>query len=253
VTMPLLNAPIVLVHGLFGFAHLRFGSWLKFDYFHGVYTAMEAAGNRVAAAWLSPTRGTAARAAELKAFLLQRFPGEPVHIIAHSMGGLDARYMISKLDMAGAVLSLTTLGTPHRGSPFADWATRGVVRLAAPFLDILKLPRDAFDDLTVARCKVFNDETPDMPQVRYYSVAGRYTVTRFSPSWHLSAPIVTKAEGPNDGIVSITSATWGEGCEVWDGDHVSLINWPQPGVSSLPCNRLPQYSRLLGRLRDEGF
>jgi triacylglycerol lipase len=250
--MPRLKSPIVLVHGLFGFPHLRLGSLLRWDYFHGIPAALESCGNRVAAAWLSPTRGTAARAAELKAFLVSTFPGEPVHVIAHSMGGLDARHMISKLDMAGSVLSLTTLGTPHRGSPFADWAKRGLVRLVAPLFDALQLPREAFDDLTVERCRRFNDETPDMPQVRYFSVAGRYTARGFNPSWHLSAPIVEKAEGPHDGIVSIASASWGECCEVWDGDHVSLINWPQPGGSRLG-DRLPHYAGLVGRLRDEGF
>jgi triacylglycerol lipase len=253
VTIPRLKAPIVLVHGLFGFPHLRVGSWLKLDYFNGLPPALEACGNRVAAAWLSPTRGTAARAAELKAFLLDQFPGEPVHVIAHSMGGLDARYMISKLDMAGSVLSLTTLGTPHRGSPFADWAMGGLVRLVAPLFDMIQLPRDAFHDLTVARCKLFNDETPDMPQVRYYSVAGRYTAKGFHPQWHLSAPIVEKAEGPHDGIVSIASATWGESCEVWDGDHVSLINWSGSGAASRLNDRLPHYSGLMRRLHDEGF
>src|SRR5262249_5187529 len=38
-----------------------------------------------------------------------------VHVFAHSMGGLDARYMISRLGMAKRVLSLTTIATPHRG------------------------------------------------------------------------------------------------------------------------------------------
>ncbi|MFO0843348.1 MAG: hypothetical protein U0797_13275 [Gemmataceae bacterium] len=250
--MPTLKAPIVLVHGLFGFPGLRLGR-LRFDYFHGVHSALEATGNRVAAAWLSPTGGVAVRAAQLRAFLQRQFPGEPVHILAHSMGGLDARYMISRLDMAGSVLSLTTLGTPHRGSPFADWATRGLVRLVAPFFDAVKLPRDAFDDLTVACCKRFNEETPDAKGVRYYSVAARYTGTRFHPSWYLSAPIVQKAEGPHDGIVSGASASWGESCEVWEGDHVSLINWPQRGVAARLCDRLPHYEGLLRRLQDEGF
>ena len=36
------------------------------------------------------------------------------------MGGLDARFMISHLDMAPQVATLTTLGTPHRG----EWWSR---------------------------------------------------------------------------------------------------------------------------------
>jgi triacylglycerol lipase len=251
--MPRLRAPIVLVHGLFGFARLRLCSWLKFDYFHGVSAALEAAGNRVLAARLSPAGGIACRAAQLKAFLQQHSPCEPVHLVAHSMGGLDARYMISRLDMAPAVLSLTTLGTPHRGSPFADWASGRLVPLVGPLFDFLQLRRDAFDDLTVARCRRFNAETPDAAGVRYFSIAARYTPKGFNPSWTLSAPIVEKAEGPHDGIVSLASASWGEQCAVWEGDHVSLINWPLPGVPLRHKDRLPQYAEHIGRLRDEGF
>lgn len=44
---------------------------------------------------------------------------EKVNIIAHSKGGLDAKYMIQHLDMNDKVASLTTLCTPHKGSPIA--------------------------------------------------------------------------------------------------------------------------------------
>ncbi|HHT66746.1 MAG TPA: hypothetical protein GX010_00755 [Erysipelotrichaceae bacterium] len=44
---------------------------------------------------------------------------EKINIIAHSKGGLDAKYMIEYLDMSKNVASLTTLCTPHKGSPIA--------------------------------------------------------------------------------------------------------------------------------------
>ena len=46
----------------------------------------------------------------------------PFHIIAHSMGGLDSRFLITHLqpEEDNRVLSLTTIGSPHRGSPIAD-------------------------------------------------------------------------------------------------------------------------------------
>src|SRR5262245_12205620 len=96
-SIPRLRAPIVLVHGLCGCGSPRRGPWRALDYFHGVMAALEAAGNRVLAARLSPTGGVARRAAQLKAFLDRHAPGEAVHLIAHSMGGLDSRYMISRL------------------------------------------------------------------------------------------------------------------------------------------------------------
>ena len=49
---------------------------------------------------------------------------EKVNIIAHSKGGLDAKHMIRRLDMAGRVASLTTLCTPFRGSPVASFILR---------------------------------------------------------------------------------------------------------------------------------
>jgi triacylglycerol lipase len=252
-SLPRLRSPIVLVHGLFGFDQLRMGPWLCVDYFHGIPKAFRAAGNRVLVARLSPTGGIADRAGQLKALIDRESPDEPVHLIAHSMGGLDARCMISRLGMAGRVLSLTTLGTPHRGSPFADWALERFVRLVGPVFDHFGLPRQAFADLTVARCREFNEATADAAQVRYFSVAGRHEPSWRNPSWGLSAPVVAEAEGPNDGIVSVTSAAWGEGCEVWDADHLNLVNWPPQPWPAGKNDRLARYAGLLARLHNEGF
>ena len=62
----------------------------------------------------------AARAAELRAQIL-RWTDGPVNLVAHSMGGLDARYLITHLNMAEQVRSLTTVSTPHRGTYLVDW------------------------------------------------------------------------------------------------------------------------------------
>jgi triacylglycerol lipase len=48
--------------------------------------------------------------------------GQPkVHIMAHSLGGLDARHAIVNHNMADKVMTLTTLGTLHLGASVADW------------------------------------------------------------------------------------------------------------------------------------
>ena len=229
------------------------GPWVLADYFHGIPQALAGAGNRIFVASLSPTNGIGRRAAQLRAFIQAHSPDEPVHVIAHSMGGLDARHMISRMDMAGRVLSLTTLGTPHRGTPFADWGLSRIGKVVGPVLDALGLSRRAFDDLTVAHCKEFNEQTPDVPGVRYFSVAGRLQASGRNVSWKLSAPIVEEAEGASDGVVSIRSATWGESLDVWEGDHMNLINWPSFGLARHVNDRKPLYARLVGRLRDEGF
>ena len=253
--IPKLRSAIVLVHGLFGFDRLRVGPWTLLSYFPGIPEAFRAAGNRVLTPCLSPSEGVVTRAAQLKDFLDREAPGETVHLIAHSMGGLDARYLISRLDMAGRVLSLTTLGTPHRGSPFADWGIRHVEPLVGPVFDLMGLSRQAFHDLTTAGCRTFNEQVADAPGVRYFSVAGQFTSNWLTPEWQLPYHIVAQAEGANDGIVSVSSARYGEDCQVWEGDHASLANrsWPTALASKRRPDRLGLYAALLTRLADEGF
>ena len=250
---PRLSQPIVLVHGLMGYHRVALCGVELSCYFPGIGEYLRAGGNRVAVACLSPTHGVRRRALELRRFLLREFPNEPVHVVAHSMGGLDARYMISRLGMEERVLSLTTLGTPHRGSSFADWGIRRFGRLITPFFRCACVPTQAFHDLTTDACRRFNEEVPDVPGVRYASVAGRCDRSWLCFEWLLPYWIVSRAEGPNDGIVSVASATWGGHNEVWEGDHLNLVNWPnrRAKASGLWRDRTTEYGRLLGRLGEE--
>jgi triacylglycerol lipase len=249
-----LQSPIVLVHGLFGFDRLQVAGRVLLDYFPGIPELLRSAGNRVIVARVSPTSGIAERAAQLKALIERESPHEPVHVIGHSMGGLDSRYMISRLDMGRRVLSLTTLGTPHRGSSFADWGMKRFRSLMCPLFEYFGLSSKAFLDLTVANCQRFNAEVPDDPNVRYFSVAGRLDAGRLAWQWHVPSQIVHRHEGENDGIVSTASATWGEATDVWDGDHMNLVNWPQPTAAGVYATEFqPRYAKLVGRLADCGF
>jgi triacylglycerol lipase len=253
--VPRLRSPIVLVHGLLGYDHIRFCGWTVCSYFPGIPEFLSAAGNRVFIAKLSPTQGVPQRAAQLKAFLSRTVPDEPVHLFSHSMGGLDSRYMISRLDMGNRVLSLTTIGTPHRGSAFADWGTHRLGRLFLPMFRFFDIPPQAFYDLTTATCQRFNAQVPDAPGVRYLSVAGKWERHWPNPWWRLPHHIVSRAEGANDGVVSVASASYGESTEVWDADHVSMVNWPNPSAQArgLRQDRITPYGGLVRRLADEGF
>jgi triacylglycerol lipase len=253
--LPRLRSPIVLVHGLLGHAEVRLGGFKVTEYFPGITQQLRDAGNRVLLPNLSPTGGVAHRAAQLKSFLDRHARGEPVHLVAHSMGGLDSRYLISRLDMGGRVLTLTTLGTPHRGTTFADWGVKTLARVVRPLLDILGMPGQAFYDLTTGHCRRFNEEVPDVPGVRYFSVAGRHQGSLLTPEWFLSHAHVLHHEGDNDGVVSVASATWGESCTAWEGDHFSLVNWLNPFARNRGLRRDPRllYGPLLARLADEGY
>jgi triacylglycerol lipase len=253
--VPRLRNSIVLVHGLMGFDAVRVGTFRLRGYFPGIEESLRKVGNRVHCASLSPTAGVAHRADQLRAFIEHVSPADPVHVIAHSMGGLDARFMISRLGMADRVLSLTTIGTPHHGSPFADWGIRRLEWVAKPVFQFLGMPDQAFYDLTTDGCRAFNADVHDVTTVRYFSVAGRCSLAWLSPEWLIPHEVIRRAEGPNDGLVSVASATWGEQHDVWDGDHVSLINWPNPTALSLGvwrCRRR-QYADLVRRLADIGF
>jgi triacylglycerol lipase len=247
--------PIVLVHGLCGYDVLRLGGVTLANYWPGIVATLAKAGNRVHTARLSPTAGIAQRAAQLRDFIRAASPDEPVHVIAHSMGGLDSRYMISRLGMDDRVLSLTTVGTPHRGSPFADWGVRRLKRFVAPLFRMVGLPEQGFYDVTTESCQAFNDQVPDAPTVRYASVAGQISGGWISAQWLLPYSVISRTEGPNDGLVSVTSARWGESADVWEGDHLSLINWfnPQACTFGLWRSRPERYLGLVRRLADAGF
>jgi triacylglycerol lipase len=246
--LPRLRAPIVLHHGFLGFDELKVCGWVVARYFAGIPDLLSATGNRVFVARVSPAAPVADRAQQLKDFLDRQLPGEGVHLVAHSMGGLDSRYLISRLGMASRVLTLTTLGTPHRGTVFADWAIRRLQHFVRPLLRALRIPADGVYDLTPERCREFNAKVPDAPGVRYFSVAGRHQGTWRSPEWQLPHRVISRLEGPNDGLVSVTSARYGESTDLWEGDHISMIHWLNPLQQ-----RGQSFRHLIRRLADCGY
>jgi triacylglycerol lipase len=253
--VPRLAAPVVLVHGLSGldpvFRTKRPGK----EFFPGVRAHLEAAGNRVLMPRVSATASIATRAAELAAFIRREVGTAKVHVIGHSMGGLDARSAVSRLGLDSQVLSLTTIGCPHRGTAFADWGVRKFGKITHPLFRAMGIPDAAFYDLTTESCERFNGDTPDVAGVRYFSVAGVIERPWLAHGWKLPCGIVRKAEGPNDGVVSVASATWGERTTVWRGDHLNLVNWPNKRMRKAGewPDRAGEYAALLGQLKQAGF
>ena len=123
---PLKPRRILLAHGLLGFRKIG-----ATPYFNGVQACFDA-GSIFMAPSVEPAGRIADRAAQL-AVEITKIPLDQVptvgkiHIVAHSMGGLDARFLISPqpagLGLAPYIASLTTISTPHRGSPLADIVT----------------------------------------------------------------------------------------------------------------------------------
>src|SRR5262249_10471916 len=140
------------------------------------------------------TGGVVERAAQLRDQIV-RWTDEPINVIAHSMGGLDARYLLSRLGLGDRVRSLTTIATPHHGTAAADWFCHHF-RKRVPLLLTLEafgLNVDGFRDCQTESCRLFNEQTPDAPGVRYFSYGGAVTPARVTPllrrSWNIITPL----------------------------------------------------------------
>lgn len=227
------HSPIVLAHGLMGFDELRLvGSLLPgVHYWRGITEALIANGNEVILTSVPPSASIEERAAKLSDDIEKKAGGKSVNIIAHSMGGLDARYMISQLKPPNVhVRSLTTIASPHRGSAFADYLFERIGEQKLPkiysALRAMSIETGAFSQLTRHYMeKEFNPRTPDREGVAYFSYGAAATPPLWS-AFRQSHRIVEEIEGANDGLVSVTSSQWGTYKGTLDGvSHLDLINW----------------------------
>ncbi|MCA9550988.1 MAG: triacylglycerol lipase [Myxococcales bacterium] len=115
--------PIVLAHGMAGFDEL-FG---VYEYWFGMADALRRDGATVYVTEVSQFNDTEVRGEQLLAQIeeIVAITGAgKVNIIAHSHGGLDARYVASvRPDL---VASVTTIGSPHRGAELANFLRANV-------------------------------------------------------------------------------------------------------------------------------
>lgn len=239
--------PIVLVHGLCGFDELRIFGW-KRQYFVGIGQHLRKLGVTVHHVRLPALASVPERAARLATFVAS-IPGPRVNLIAHSMGGLDARYAIAKLGLADKIASLVTIGTPHRGTPLAELGQLGPALAARALVKRLGFGSDCLDWLTEARMAAFNSEILDHPRVHYLSVvcrAGEGLWGR-NPLFLASQAFINRRAGSNDGLVPVLSQQWGRTlCEI-QADH-----WAQIGWFTFSDAR-PVYANIIGYLAREGL
>ncbi|KAI1130090.1 Alpha/Beta hydrolase protein [Nemania abortiva] len=226
--------PIVLAHGLLGFAELHLTpGWLPpVYYWRGISEALEANGVHVITTTVPPSGSIEQRAERLAGGIADAAAGREVNIIAHSMGGLDARYMISHLRPANvAVRSLVTVASPHHGSSFADFLFQEIGHERLPeiykLLERVGMETGAFEQLTSTYIKDnFNPRTPDDPEVSYFSYGAAMDRPPLLSPFRQSHGVISRVEGPNDGLVSVASAQWGSYKGTLVGvSHLDLINW----------------------------
>lgn len=147
-------------------------------------------------------------------------------LLAHSQGGLDARYALAALKVSG-IDALVTVGTPHSGSRVAQWAheqaeKRGFV---ARFLQV------GFDyDLGALR--FLGEMVPGFIASRadYFRIPSRVrgasarAVCRTQCFWLLRGLSWAFDLGPGDGLVEAESQRWGEDLGDFDLDHLSEVS-----------------------------
>jgi triacylglycerol lipase len=189
-----------------------------------------------------PVAGTVQqRAQALADQIVGRFPQGEVHIIAHSMGGLDARYLLSHnllgLTNPGRVVSLSTIAAPHHGSPVADLLVgarpesedprRFAYEVVSRALSHLSIQFGAVGDLTSGSAERFNHENPKLDHIRYlpYAGSGNGSFLLLPLHTYIESRGNTEDEKTNDGLVSVASAKWpGDLVEPpWRTDHLGEV------------------------------
>jgi len=239
--------PVVLAHGLLGFDEIRIGR-ARTDYFRGVSVRLEREGCVVHRCRVAKTASIAARAAELAAFV-NELDARRVNVVAHSMGGLDARFALAHLGLRRKVASLVTIGTPHRGTPLAD-AGVGLAARSGIFGALRRIGMDvgAIHDLTTARMEEFNRSVRDVPGVHYGSVVGAPLRRRdVSPILVPTFMWLGEGAGGNDGMVSAASQRWGDVIRTVAADHFAQVGW------SHRFDAAEFYAELLLELRGRGL
>jgi triacylglycerol lipase len=260
--------PIVLAHGIarfdflleklrerFHFPETELGD--RFQYFKSIKTHLESHGFRV----FHPNEDFAGpvdlRAGQLQSRVnevLATTGAQKVNIIAHSMGGLDARHMIVDKGMADKVATLVTIGTPHLGTILADHVIdHGGFFLKEGLRPIVNLK--GFDDLRITACEEFNRRAEHQEatnDVNYRTFAGAEDLAMvfapLVPAWIF----IRDHAGRNDGLVPVSSQAWKNELIANDGrrkpvdqkefpvaaDHLNEVGWWDPQETANPLKLL---------------
>lgn len=260
-----LQYPIMLMHGFGVLAGLRRGGHL-----HDAALFLRQYGIHAYAPNVASYNTVAVRSAmwqDRLSHILEETGASKVNLIAHSMGGLDARFLISRLGLHEHVASLVTVSTPHHGTEIANlmlrqperlrkWAAEVANWLGSNALDDAKADvLHALSELTPEHLTTeFNPSTPDHIDIRYWSYAsqaGKETTTAINPFLMLFNTMLFQKEGLNDGMVSVSSARWGTFLGTLNADHAQHV-----GISSRPnsdFNANEFYLTIAAMIQKEGL
>ncbi|MDR1317736.1 MAG: hypothetical protein LBK13_12775 [Spirochaetales bacterium] len=234
-----LKYPVLLVHGA-GFRDKMFG----INYWGRIPKEMEKKGVHVyyggTDAWGSIENNARILKAVIENIIRETGAGK-INIVAHSRGGLEARYLISSLNLHDSIASLTTISTPHRGVKamnIAFYIPDFIYKFVSFFINLwYKILGDKNPDfyrgsrqLSEKACSEFNRTNEDKPSVYYQSYAAKMKYF-FSDIFYIFLNLLLLiTDGENDGLCPVYSAEWGnfQGIITTDGkfgiSHSGIID-----------------------------
>ncbi len=257
--------PLLLVHGVF------FRDTAYFNYWGRIPAELEKNGATIYYGNHASASSVADSAAELAARIRQIVEDTgcgKVNIIAHSKGGLDCRYALAHLGIAPLVASLTTVNTPHRGCPFADFLLdklpAAVKHTVAKAYDetLKRVGKEQADflaavtDLTAAACEERTDTPPagvlcqSIGSVMPKASGGQFPL-------NYSHHLVKFFDGANDGLVSEASFAWGERYTLLKAtgergiSHGDMIDLNRENIDGFDVREF--YVGLVSNLKDHGL
>jgi triacylglycerol lipase len=282
--------PIVLAYGFAGFDDIG-----PIDYFYQIPPLLQADGHDVfVATGVDAFNDSYTRGAELLSYVqtvLAQTGAAKVNLVAHSQGGLDARWVAHAFPEG--IAAVVTIATPHQGTAVADAAVTGVggpaVLATLENLFGASSPDGgevspgflaAIQQMTSAGAAQFNQDIPNAPGVSYYSIAGRSNFQLaqqacqavepgFISNWDafvdptgaefvLTEPILAGNPldpTPNDGLIAVPSAHWGTFLGCVPADHFEEIGQllGQPAGIGNPFSYKDFYRGLADWLVDQGY
>ena len=227
--------PIVLAHGMGAQYEI---AWGIMKYWNNIPAELRDNGAEVYITSVNSMDGTADKATAWKKQVLEILAvsrAAKVNVIGHSHGSVYSRYAISNLGLGDKIASHTSIAGPHRGSTIAALIA-GMIKgnvLEDIFNGFFKLIMNDTSSDTVSNLldltpaymtTVFNPKTPNVSGIYYQSYAYKIETILgagiFIPTW----PILRNYEGDNDGLVSVTSAKWGNFRGVIKGSFWAGVN-----------------------------
>lgn len=160
--------------------------------------------------------------------------GAPLVLLCHSMGGLQARTFLLDDRRAERLRAIATIGSPHQGTSLA--------RAAAPF-------GRAYRHLTPTARRLWNDTHAEEEArsarrhgIRLLSAVAATDRPRHA-QFRVTVPLLSRLEGPNDGLVAAASQRFGThtfdtgldhvACSATDGRPEEIALWSRLAACAL--------------------